>query len=100
MREPTFRGCVADCRYPASGICPVHHVGMRTEVVHGSDALNIMNTPNYAEAVGHKFPHGGIDYGPQSYGRERGKIYVCPLCEKAKVNYIQRRLANRQNPYG
>ena len=73
----------ADWRHGASGICPVHHVTMHTEVVPGLAGV-IDPTAEYADAKPRLFPHAGIDYGPRFYSKQRGLIYVCPDCVKAR----------------
>ena len=79
---------VQDWRHGASDICRVHQTTMRTEVVYGirGDCF-IRPTRAYADARPQLFPHAGIDYGPDMYSKERGKIYVCPDCAQARTNW-------------
>ena len=78
---------VHDWRF-GSGVCEVHHVAMQTQVVHNINGACILFTPGYNRALERSFPNAGIDYAPQFYGPKRGKIYVCPLCVKAKDKYV------------
>jgi hypothetical protein len=77
---------VQDWRHGASDICPVHHVTMSTEVVHGLAGV-IDPTPAYGDARSRLFPHAGIDYGPDMYRQDRGMIYVCPSCVQARKKW-------------
>ena len=67
------------------GICPVHHVAMRTEIVYATEPGYCAIWPDdYVEARRTRFPYAGIEYGPELYGTRRGKIYVCRSCELAR----------------
>ena len=60
---------------------------MQTQVVPGMNGGCILFSADYERARERRFPHAGIQYGPNFYSAERGKIFVCPLCVKAKGEY-------------
>ncbi len=74
---------VADWRH-GTGVCQVHHVRMKTVLVHNIAGPAPSYVPGYFEARDKLFPNAGIDYPPELYSQEQGLIYVCPECEAAR----------------
>ena len=64
---------------------------MQTQVVHRINGSCILFPPDYDRAQERSFPNAGLDYGPDLYSPEQGKIYVCPLCVEAKNKYVRRK---------
>ena len=77
---------VSDWRY-GSGVCEVHHIAMQTQVVHGLNGC-VHFSLDYYGARERSFPNAGIEYGPDLYSPERGKIFVCPQCLKARARRL------------
>ena len=79
---------VADWRdLKTGGVCPVHHVAMRTEMVYEPHPDSCyFRHPAYAEARRTRFPYARDDYELTAKGSRRGKIYVCPSCLLARAN--------------
>ncbi len=69
------------------GVCPVHHIAMRTEIVYEPHPDScFFRRPDYAEARRTRFPYARDDYAREANGSRRGKIYVCPSCLLARAN--------------
>ena len=63
---------------------------METRIVHNC-SLDCILWPDdhdeYISARDRLFPHAGIVYGKEFYGKKRGKIYVCQMCETARKEW-------------
>lgn len=69
------------------GVCPVHHIAMRIEIVPNLKAgVCILFADDYNQARATRFPYAGIEFGQEFYGEKRGKIYICAACLKAREN--------------
>ena len=79
---------VADWRH-GDGTCTVHQEPMDTVVVNRLEGT-INFSPQYFDAKERDFPNCGIEYSKDLYGRERGKIFVCPACEKNRKNWLNK----------
>ena len=73
---------VADWRQ-GDGVCAVHSLKMGTVIVHVLTG-SIQMAPEYYDAKERDFPNCGVEYPRQMFGKERGKIFVCPACEKSR----------------
>lgn len=78
----------ADWRH-GDGICPLHNQPMQTRTVY-SPAVTMQFSPDYFLAREESFPFCGIEYSSDFYGDKRGKIYVCPQCEKARQAWLEK----------
>ena len=72
---------VEDWRH-GDGICEIHGTQMRTIVVHSLAGPAPQMTPKFYDAMEADFPNCHLEFAESMYSEKRGKIFVCPICQK------------------
>ena len=77
---------VEDWRY-GDGTCEVHGIEMKTVVVRRLAGPAPSIDVEFCDAMERDFPNCKLDFGENFYGKQRGKVFVCPDCQKSLEAY-------------